>query len=153
MLRSADLSIMREEGACKILGQFCRWRTKNESQYTTGEHLSHLFAAPCFDPAKDICVVGYKPMYTYAESPLLGNPAQARQILLFLRGDVGKSRLKDYSNGVRQQLYKLWREESWQDKYDILIGDSSDVQGAYSSLLSRSQFCVVTTGMYLSAFH
>ena len=82
----------------------------------------------------------------YAESPLLGSPAQPRSTLLFLRGDVGKTRLASYSNGVRQTLYRTWLEQGWKDKHGILIGDSEDVPGSYSNLLARSRFCVVATG-------
>jgi hypothetical protein len=90
--------------------------------------------------------VGYKPAYTYRKSPLLGQPAQPRDILLLLRGDMGKTRLPIYSNGVRQGLFKLWQEEQWKERHRILIGDSSDIPGGYSDLLARSRFCVVTTG-------
>jgi hypothetical protein len=125
----------------------CRWKSRNRTQYRSGEHLQHLFGAPCFDPVKDVCVPGYKPMYTYKDSPLLGTPAVKRDILLFLRGDVGKHRLRGYSNGVRQALYKHAVEHDWAGRHGILIGDSADIKGGYSSLLARSKYCVVATGI------
>ena len=134
--------------SCRLGTSFalCSWRTRNSTQYKSGEHLPHLFGAPCFDPKKDICVAGYKPASEYAASPLLGADAQKRDILFFLRGDVGKARLASYSNGVRQSLYRNWLENGWHRKYNILIGDSSDIAGSYSSLLARSRFCAVATG-------
>lgn len=125
-----------------------RWETLNSTQYRTGEHLNHLFGAPCFDPAKDIVLAGYKPAFVYAHSPLLGQPARPREILLFLRGDVGKGRLQSYSNGVRQALYKHAREEDWKVKFNILIGDRNDIQGDYSELLASSKYCVVAPGAF-----
>jgi hypothetical protein len=39
------------------------------------------------------------------------------------RGDVGKNRLKHYSRGIRQRLYKLALRHGWAEKYAIRIGD------------------------------
>ncbi|EFJ41258.1 hypothetical protein VOLCADRAFT_119761, partial [Volvox carteri f. nagariensis] len=44
------------------------------------------------------------------------------------------------------KIYRLAKENNWQDKHNILIGDAADVPGDYSDLLSRSLFCLVATG-------
>ncbi|MEM7070820.1 MAG: hypothetical protein AAF403_03565 [Pseudomonadota bacterium] len=69
--------------------------------------------------------------------------------MLFLRGDVGKNRLPIYSNGVRQSLYRHALEGNWRRRYNILIGDRSDINGDYSALLAQSKYCVVATGSLL----
>lgn len=42
-------------------------------------------------------------------SPLLGHPPRERDILCLFKGDVGKTRLRHYSRGIRQKLYTLAR--------------------------------------------
>lgn len=123
-----------------------RWPPQNETQFTVGEHYAHLFGAPCFDPGKDIVVPGYKPLNVYRQSPLLGQPAQTRDILLFLRGDVGKTREPQYSNGVRQGVYAAAQAGNWSSLYNIQISGRDDIEGDYSTLLALSLFCLVAGG-------
>lgn len=49
--------------------------------------------------------------------------------------------------GIRQRLYKLWKDHDWQNKYNAMIGDGSDVPGGYSEHLASSKFCVVAPGV------
>ena len=59
---------------------------------------------------------------------------------------MGKHRHKHYSHGVRQKIYKMWKEDDWQKKYNAWIGDGKDVPLDYSDMLSRSKFCLVSMG-------
>ncbi|GIL93384.1 hypothetical protein Vretimale_17471 [Volvox reticuliferus] len=101
---------------------------------------------PCYDPNKDLVIPGFKPPEHYANSPLMGSWPWQRDILLYLRGDVGKHRNPNYSRGIRQKLYKLSVENQWADKYRIFIGEKYDIDGDYGQHLSRSLFCVVAPG-------
>ncbi|GLI69587.1 hypothetical protein VaNZ11_014246 [Volvox africanus] len=109
-------------------------------------YLTHIRGHPCYDPQKDLVIPSFKQPNHYRESPLLGKPAKRRDIFLFFRGDVGKSRMPMYSRGVRQKLYRLAIDNKWKEKHNILVGDSRDIQGEYSDLLSRSLFCIVAAG-------
>ncbi|KAG2424862.1 hypothetical protein HYH02_015125 [Chlamydomonas schloesseri] len=101
---------------------------------------------PCYTPEKDLLVPALKLPHHFSDSPLLFHPPRQRHILLYLRGDVGKHRLPNYSRGIRQRLYKLWKEHDWKQKYNVLIGDGSDVPGGYSEHLASAKFCVVAPG-------
>ncbi|GIL47978.1 hypothetical protein Vafri_4701 [Volvox africanus] len=109
-------------------------------------YLTHIRGHACYDPQKDLVIPSFKQPNHYRESPLLGKPAKQRDIFLFFRGDVGKNRMPMYSRGVRQKLYQLAIDNKWREKHNILVGDSRDIQGEYSDLLSRSLFCIVAAG-------
>ncbi|KXZ54467.1 hypothetical protein GPECTOR_4g532 [Gonium pectorale] len=101
---------------------------------------------PCYTPGKDLVIPALKLPHHFRDSPLLFHPPRERHFLLYLRGDVGKHRLPNYSRGIRQRLYKLWREHEWKARYNVLIGDGSDVPGSYSEHLASAKFCVVAPG-------
>ncbi|GIL74998.1 hypothetical protein Vretifemale_4847 [Volvox reticuliferus] len=109
-------------------------------------YLTHIRGHPCYDPQKDLVIPAFKQPNHYRESPLLGKPTKPRDIFLFFRGDVGKRRMPMYSRGVRQKLYQLAVDNKWREKHNILVGDTRDIHGEYSDLLSRSLFCIVAAG-------
>mmetsp|Transcript_19563 Transcript_19563/g.42445 ORF Transcript_19563/g.42445 Transcript_19563/m.42445 type:complete len:788 (+) Transcript_19563:181-2544(+) len=100
----------------------------------------------CYEPGKDLVLPSFKSQRHYHKSPLMGNPAKHRDILLFFKGDVGRRRMPNYSRGVRQTLHRLSIEKGWREKHNVVIGDSQDVHGDYTDLLSRSKYCLVAPG-------
>ncbi|KXZ53464.1 hypothetical protein GPECTOR_7g914 [Gonium pectorale] len=118
---------------------FKTWRQpEGYTKYITGH--------ACYDPVKDLVIPIWRTPQHYWRSPLAGAPAKPRDIFLFFRGDVGKRRSPLYSRGIRQTIYKLAKDNDWESIHSVLIGDSSDISGDYSDLLSRSLFCLVATG-------
>ncbi|PNW76519.1 hypothetical protein CHLRE_11g467660v5 [Chlamydomonas reinhardtii] len=112
-----------------------------------GRDVTELWAGhPCYDPKKDLVIPGFKPPEHYKRSPLLGFPPYQRDILLYLRGDVGKHRLPNYSRGTRQKLYKLSQAHGWIAEHRIFIGEKYELVGDYSDHLARSVFCAVVPG-------
>ncbi|KAG1661030.1 hypothetical protein FOA52_005345 [Chlamydomonas sp. UWO 241] len=104
-------------------------------------------AHPCYDPQKDLVLPSFKAPPHYKISPLAGKTPLVRDVLFFFKGDVGKGfRAPNYSNGVRQRLYKLWLDNDWKTKHNVWIGDRHDVPGEYSDMLARSKFCLVAPG-------
>ncbi|KAG2486464.1 hypothetical protein HYH03_014911 [Edaphochlamys debaryana] len=101
---------------------------------------------PCHTPGKDLVIPALKLPGHFSASPLLLAPPRERTHLLFLRGDVGKHRLPNYSRGIRQRLHQLARERGWKESHGVLIGDGSEVPGGYSEQLAASKFCIVGTG-------
>ncbi|GFR45050.1 hypothetical protein Agub_g6421 [Astrephomene gubernaculifera] len=101
---------------------------------------------PCYNPKKDLVVPGFKPPNHFSSSPLLGSAPYERDILLYLRGDVGKYRQPNYSRGIRQKLYKLATDLDWATKHRIFIAEKYELQGSYGEHLARSIFCVVVPG-------
>ncbi|KAG2493469.1 hypothetical protein HYH03_008286 [Edaphochlamys debaryana] len=101
---------------------------------------------PCYDPRKDLVIPGFKPPLHYSQSPLLGRQPYERDILLYLRGDVGKHRSPNYSRGIRQKLYSLASTNNWAEKYRIYIGEKNELVGNYGEHLARSIFCAVMPG-------
>ncbi|PNH08721.1 hypothetical protein TSOC_004706 [Tetrabaena socialis] len=101
---------------------------------------------PCYDPAKDLVIPGFKVPEHFKRSPLLGGAPFERDMLLYLRGDVGKHRLPNYSRGIRQKLFSLSTENQWGEKHRIFIGEQYGMPGDYSEHLSRSTFCAVVPG-------
>jgi len=83
-----------------------------------------------------------------------------RDILLFLRGDVGDgARQPQYSRSIRQAYAQLSRRGlppgattrdgdtwAWSEQHRILVGTGEDFPGSYSELLRRSVFCLVAPG-------
>ena len=59
---------------------------------------------------------------------------------------MGEHREARYSRGIRQRVYAAAKQHNWHDRYRIMIGGYSDVQGTYSELLARSTFCLVMPG-------
>ncbi|GIL48810.1 hypothetical protein Vafri_5227 [Volvox africanus] len=104
----------------------------------------------CFDPKKDLVVPAFKRSEHFRSSPYVGAPPAERNIFLFFRGDLRLAPGQDpeckYSRCIRQTLYNRSLEENWREKYNVLLGDHATVQGDYSSLLSRSLFCLVAPG-------
>ncbi|GFR49029.1 hypothetical protein Agub_g11051, partial [Astrephomene gubernaculifera] len=111
-----------------------------------GGWLGRIAGHPCYTPGKDLVIPALKLPPHYSASPLLFHPPRHRPTLLFLRGDVGKTRLPNYSRGIRQRLYELGKLHDWRSRYAVLIGDGSDVPGSYSEQLASSRFCVVAPG-------
>ncbi|KAG2488357.1 hypothetical protein HYH03_013047 [Edaphochlamys debaryana] len=112
-----------------------------------GKDVRTLFQGhPCYDPRKDLVIPGFKPPKHYASSPFSGLPPFQRDILLYLRGDVGQHRSPSYSRGIRQKLFKLAQEYHWGEKHAIYIGSEGEVPGPYSEHLARSVFCAVVPG-------
>ncbi|KAG2488354.1 hypothetical protein HYH03_013044 [Edaphochlamys debaryana] len=101
---------------------------------------------PCYDPRKDLVIPGFKDPKHYSSSPLLGARPFERDILLYLRGDVGKHRTPNYSRGIRQKLYNMASTNNWAEKHRIYIGEKYEIAGGYSEHLARSKFCVVVGG-------
>ncbi|EFJ49814.1 acetylglucosaminyltransferase [Volvox carteri f. nagariensis] len=101
---------------------------------------------PCYDPRKDLVIPAFKTPDHFSQSPLLGSWPRQRDILLYLRGDVGKHREPNYSRGIRQKLYKLAVDNEWAKKHRIFIGEQFEIQGSYGEHLSRSLFCAVVPG-------
>lgn len=50
------------------------------------------------------------------------------------------------NRGIRQRLFKLWKDQNWRDEYQVLIGDGGDIFGDYSEQLASSKFCLVVPG-------
>ncbi|KXZ48538.1 hypothetical protein GPECTOR_27g709 [Gonium pectorale] len=94
----------------------------------------------------DLVIPGFKEPEHYSQSPLLGAAPLHRDILLYLRGDVGKHRQPHYSRGIRQKLYALHKANGWALRYGVYIGDKFELQGSYGEHLARSVFCVVVPG-------
>lgn len=59
---------------------------------------------PTLTRTQDLVIPSYKSPEAYRQSTLLGNPPFTRDILLFLRGDMGFWRAFHYSRGIRQKL-------------------------------------------------
>lgn len=57
-------------------------------------------------PPQDLIIPSLKPPEHYIKSPLLGHPPVKRDILLYMRGDMGPWRHMCYSRGIRQRLAK-----------------------------------------------
>ncbi len=51
--------------------------------------------------------------------------------------------------GIRQRLHALWKEQEWQQKYNVLIGDGGDIPGHYSEHMASSKFCLVVPGEWM----
>ncbi|KAG2488349.1 hypothetical protein HYH03_013039 [Edaphochlamys debaryana] len=112
-----------------------------------GQDVKTLYEGhPCYDPRKDLVVPGFKHPAHYSSSPLAGAAPMERDILLYLRGDIGKHRLPNYSRGIRQKLYKLAHENHWARKHRIFIGEQPEIHGSYGEHLARSLFCPVLPG-------
>ncbi|KAG2488355.1 hypothetical protein HYH03_013045 [Edaphochlamys debaryana] len=112
-----------------------------------GKNVRTLFDGhPCYDPRKDLVIPGFKHPAHFTFSPLLGAAPYERDILLYLRGDVGKARLPNYSRGLRQKLYTLSVVNHWAEKHRVYIGDNNEIHGEYSTHLARSVFCAVVPG-------
>ncbi|KAG2489065.1 hypothetical protein HYH03_012501 [Edaphochlamys debaryana] len=100
----------------------------------------------CYDPRKDLVIPGLKAPAHYAASPLLGAAPYHRDILLYLRGDIGRHRVPNYSRGIRQKLYSLATTNQWARKHRIFVGDTAEIPGSYGEHLARSVFCAVVPG-------
>eukprot|EP00201_Polytomella_parva_P014690 CAMPEP_0175050468 /NCGR_PEP_ID=MMETSP0052_2-20121109/7275_1 /TAXON_ID=51329 ORGANISM="Polytomella parva, Strain SAG 63-3" /NCGR_SAMPLE_ID=MMETSP0052_2 /ASSEMBLY_ACC=CAM_ASM_000194 /LENGTH=861 /DNA_ID=CAMNT_0016314673 /DNA_START=726 /DNA_END=3311 /DNA_ORIENTATION=+ len=109
---------------------------------------------PCYDPAKDLVIPSFKSPHHFIYSPMLGFPPMKRDILLYLKGNLGSHRLPWYSRGIRQSLYRLSKEHDWSAKHRIYLIESEQIEGyevdpffnKYSHQLARSKFCVVAPG-------
>ncbi len=55
---------------------------------------------------QDLVIPGLKMPQHYKSSPLMGHQPHKRDILMYLRGDVGTNRQPNYSRGIRQKLYQ-----------------------------------------------
>ncbi len=88
----------------------------------------------------------FKPPDFYRHSPYLGGKGPPRDILAFMKGDMGQHREKHYSRGIRQALFNLSRTHNWKEKHNIVMGHYDDVPGEYGELLARSMFCVLAPG-------
>ncbi|KIZ06152.1 exostosin-like glycosyltransferase [Monoraphidium neglectum] len=128
----------------------------------TKDGWTHLITGhPCYTPGKDLVIPAVKAPGQLEFSPLMGAPLLERTTLLYFRrvfgcsagrrGDVGKNRLKHYSRGIRQRLYKLALRHGWAEKYAIRIGDRADVPGDYSRHLATAKYCLVSPGDGFSA--
>ena len=105
-----------------------------------------------------------------------GRPPQDRDIILFMRGDVGyEHRAATYSRSIRQAYARIskyglsnashttdssrlnqtseekeaYGADSWAVKYRIWVGSNDEVPGEYNDLLSRSIFCLIAPGTAL----
>ena len=67
-------------------------------------------------------------------------------MLAFFRGAFRDEHSPKYSRGLRQKLRRLAKENSWASRYDIFIGDRSEIEGSYESLFTQSIFCLVLPG-------
>lgn len=84
-----------------------------------------------------------------------GTPPVKRDILLFMRGDVGDQRLTHYSRGVRQAFARLsraglhanvtaavpalqaWQPDvPWSQRYRVLVDSYDNLPGNYQQMLS-----------------
>ena len=120
---------------------------KDINEWNQGDWRVIYQGHPCYNPSKDLVIPAFKWPSHYKSSPLLGAaPAKDRDILLYFKGDVGTTRLKWYSRGIRQSLYLKSRAENWTQKYNIQIGSPHDLKPGYSEWLIRSKFCLVAPG-------
>ncbi|KAL6745749.1 exostosin-like glycosyltransferase [Haematococcus lacustris] len=100
----------------------------------------------CYHPDKDLVIPSWKPPHHFKASPLMGALPLERDVLFYFKGDVGKTREKWYSRGIRQTLYDLSITENWMEKHKILIGYPDDLPPGYSEWLARSKYCLVAPG-------
>ncbi|KXZ50759.1 hypothetical protein GPECTOR_15g444 [Gonium pectorale] len=107
-------------------------------------------AHPCFDPKKDLVIPAFKRTAHFKQSPFLGAKPENRTIFLFFRGDMRLNPGQDpeckYSRCIRQTLYNLTRQQRWGEKYGVVLGDTHSIMGDYSTMLSKSVFCLVPPG-------
>lgn len=95
---------------------------------------------------QDLVIPSYKNPVLIGATPLLGARPLERTVLCSFQGNVGKQRLAHYSRGIRQRLHHLARQHQWQERHRIVIADSADGAGDYSTLLSSSVFCLHVPG-------
>ncbi|KAL6745753.1 exostosin-like glycosyltransferase [Haematococcus lacustris] len=100
----------------------------------------------CYHPDKDLVIPSWKPPLHFKASPLMGALPLERDVLFYFKGEVGRTRQKWYSRGIRQKLYKLSIKEQWRERYTIMIGDRNDLPPGYSEWLARSKYCLVAPG-------
>lgn len=80
----------------------------------------------------------------FKASPFVGGDSRrTRDILVLLRGDLGKGRPATFSQGVRQRLASLAAAGNWRRRYNAWIGTPQELPGDQSTLLSRSRYCLV----------
>ncbi|GAX75784.1 hypothetical protein CEUSTIGMA_g3227.t1 [Chlamydomonas eustigma] len=105
---------------------------------------------PCFDPNKDLVIPCFKDPRHFQQSGYMGmKSTSTRDIFLFFRGDVGRTRDDPkcmYSRCIRQTIDRLVKKEGWKEKYNVWYGDRQDTPGEYGELLSRSKFCLALPG-------
>ncbi|KIY93098.1 exostosin-like glycosyltransferase, partial [Monoraphidium neglectum] len=97
----------------------------------------------CYDASKDLVIPAFRPPAQYHAAMALGGMHRKRDILLLLRGDMGDSRPKAFSGGLRQEVHSLARDKQWASKYSIRVGNTREIEGDYSLLLARSTYCLV----------
>ena len=102
------------------------------------------------DPKKDIVVPTMFPFeIKFPSTPWLGGRIE-KGILGF---HLGRSleHILEYSNGTRQALGRMVKENDWWNKYQIFVGEKADLPVdisnlSYSQLLARATFCFVMMG-------
>ncbi|KFM24871.1 putative glucuronoxylan glucuronosyltransferase F8H [Auxenochlorella protothecoides] len=131
-------------------------------------HLHRINRGPCFDAEKgelrDLVLPDLHNSHFHAHSPLMGNPTVHRKWLALFKGRLqvnvggflsgretkGPHRMKNlpYSQGVRQKIALVSREEDWLNNHGILYGDHEAFDGlpSYSQLMSESTFCLAIIG-------
>ena len=131
---------------------------KFDIEYTDDIYHPELFSStlgqrnmPCVDRDKDILVpsmVLYP--HKFPHSPWLTGKTQERDILGL---HVGRTleRLPEFSNGTRQAMTKICREDGWWERHRIYVGEARDVPSelsghSYSEMLARSTWCFVLMG-------
>jgi hypothetical protein len=73
-------------------------------------------------------------------SPFLGGDSRrTRDILLLLRGDMGRGRRAP----LRQEVARLAAAGDWRRRYSTWIGTSQELPGDRSTLLVRARYCLV----------
>lgn len=82
------------------------------------DYLQLLTNHPCYTPSKDLVLPAFRPPPLFHASPFMGGDTRReRDILVLLRGDMGKGRQASFSQGVRQQLARLTTAGDWKRRY------------------------------------
>lgn len=98
----------------------------------------------CYTPGKDLVLPAFRPPPLFRASPYLGGDSRReRDILVLLRGDMGKGRPAAFSQGVRQGLAELAAEGDWRRRHNAWIGTPNELPGEQTALLARSRYCLV----------
>ena len=123
-----------------------KWHGSNEDPIGLPgrEYMELLTHHPCYRPGKDLVLPAFRPPPLFRASRYLGGDnRRERDILVLLRGDMGKGRPPAFSQGVRQQLAGLATAGEWRRRYNAWIGTPQELPGEQTALLSRSRYCLV----------
>lgn len=134
---------------CRWSQNWNKWHASNDDPLglpagAEGDYTQLLTHHPCYTPGKDLVLPAFRPPQMFRASPFLGGDnKQLRDVLVLLRGDMGKGRPATFSQGVRQQLAQLAAAGDWKRRYNVWIGTAKELPGDRSALLARSRYCLV----------